>query len=375
VSGVSGLFTDEFYRRVRTYLTPDGVFGQWLHLYEIDDDLVLSVIKAVHRNFPSYDIYLTADVDVLIVASNNPKLPAPDWSVYRLPAITRDLRHFYHITPEAIEGTHLVSRDALAPLIGDATGANSDYYPMLDLAAEETRFEKRFASGFAGLGDDRFDLGALLTSRREEPAVEPQAPLDIERVRARAVSAALRDNKAAYVASGDRTRLRSATARYQTLRDRMAAGHAPSDWLEFMSLFGAVEKDLHGGTMGWVDEPFYASVLQFAQRYGAPNEALAAIRFMHGIASYNWLEAANQVDQLLFAFDNGVRWIDEDAYRDGAVVSLLKTGQFVKARTVFNRTAEHTTRKATDIRVQMLAAAVASVTATDARSPAPAAPR
>ena len=43
VSGVSGLFTDEFYRRVRGWLTPDGVFGQWLHLYEIDDRLVLTL--------------------------------------------------------------------------------------------------------------------------------------------------------------------------------------------------------------------------------------------------------------------------------------------------------------------------------------------
>ena len=40
VSGVSGLFTDEFYARVRRYLAPGGVFGQWLHLYEIDDPLV-----------------------------------------------------------------------------------------------------------------------------------------------------------------------------------------------------------------------------------------------------------------------------------------------------------------------------------------------
>ena len=37
VSGVSGLFTTEFYARIRRYLTDDGVFGQWLHTYELDD--------------------------------------------------------------------------------------------------------------------------------------------------------------------------------------------------------------------------------------------------------------------------------------------------------------------------------------------------
>src|SRR5262249_32374474 len=43
VSGVSGLFTTEFYRRVRNSLAPHGVFGQWLHLYELDDALATTV--------------------------------------------------------------------------------------------------------------------------------------------------------------------------------------------------------------------------------------------------------------------------------------------------------------------------------------------
>ena len=47
VAGVSGLFTSEFYAHVRRYLTPDGVFGQWLHLSELNDGLALSVVRAV----------------------------------------------------------------------------------------------------------------------------------------------------------------------------------------------------------------------------------------------------------------------------------------------------------------------------------------
>src|SRR5262249_19052574 len=134
-----------------------------------DDALVLSVIKAVHKNFASYEIYLTADVDVLVVASNQKELPKPDWSVYKLPDVAHDLRHFSEITPDALESTRLITREALAPLIEDATGANSDFYPLLDLGTEQTRYEKRFASGWAGLADDRFDLSALLTSRRYGP--------------------------------------------------------------------------------------------------------------------------------------------------------------------------------------------------------------
>ena len=76
VSGVSGLFTTEFYGRVRHYLTDDGVFGQWLHVYELDDALVLSVLAALHQNFASYEVYLVPSGDLLVVASNRPRLPA-----------------------------------------------------------------------------------------------------------------------------------------------------------------------------------------------------------------------------------------------------------------------------------------------------------
>ena len=365
VSGVSSLFTDEFYKRIRTYLTPDGVFGQWLHLYEIDDNLVLSVIKAVHKNFPSYEIYLTADVDLLIVASNKPKLPKPDWSVYSLPNIQVDLKRFHLITPEAANSTFLVSREALALVIGDATGANSDFYPKLDLTAEQARYEKRYARGFSGLGDDRFDLGALLTSARTGPSDEPLGSLGVERVRYRAVSAALRSGRGPAVDNADRARFRIAASKYQTLNDRMAAGHAPADWPEFVKQFREVDMDLHGGTMGWAYDPFYDSVLRFAKAQNAPADVVATVKFMRGVSSYNWLEASAQVDALLFAIENGLKWVEPDMFRDGAVVALLKTGQNLKARQVFNRMSDRIERKPHDLRVQMLGAAVAAVTVKD----------
>src|SRR5207302_367287 len=69
VSGVSGLFTSQFYGRVRSQLAPNGIFVQWMHLYELDDDLVLSVIAALASQFPSYAIFQTSDKDISIVAT------------------------------------------------------------------------------------------------------------------------------------------------------------------------------------------------------------------------------------------------------------------------------------------------------------------
>src|SRR5919201_6532359 len=136
VSGVSGLFTAEFYQRVRRYLSGDGVFGQWLHLYEIDDDLVLSVLTALHRSFASYAVYEVSRGDILIVASNRPALPRPDWSVFRLPAVAADLRRAIPLTPRRLEAMWLLDRTALAPLLDRWVTVNSDFYPVLDLGTE-----------------------------------------------------------------------------------------------------------------------------------------------------------------------------------------------------------------------------------------------
>jgi hypothetical protein len=121
-----------------------------------------------------------------------------------------------------------------------------------------------------------------------------------------------------------------------------------------------VDDDIHQGTMGWADESFYGPVLQFAQAQGAPSDMIAAIKFLRALSSYNWLEAANQIDPLFFAIENKLNWVQPDTFRDGAVVSLMKTGQFAKARTMFNNMGQYTDRPINDLRTRMLGAAVAA---------------
>jgi spermidine synthase len=362
VSGVSGLFTDEFYQRVRTYLAPGGVFGQWLHLYEIDDSLVLSVIKAVHRNFASYDVYLTADVDVLIIASNNAVLPRPDWSVLRGPAVSKDLAHFHPMSDATLDNIRLVTRDALVPLIGNSDGANSDFYPTLDLLSERTRFMKSYARGFSALNEDRFDLGAALLNRRVLPEGATTASLNISRIKAQALGARLRAGERldpAFIEGGDKE-FREALSGLQVLRDVLASAHTPADWSFFFKLAMDVESNLHSGTMGWVHEEFYQSVRAFMEAKRAPADGLAALRFMHGISGYDWKEAAAQVDALLDARGHDRVWVNNDLFRDGACIALLHTGDVAKARKVFDRMSEYTARKSGDLRVRMIDAHIAA---------------
>ena len=211
VSGVSGLFTDEFYGRVSSYLAPGGIFGQWLHLYEIEDELVFSILAALDRHFDSWEIFLTNDVDVLVVASNGPQLPTPDWTVFEREDIARDLQRFRPLTPAMLEATRLITSREIAPLMALSPEPNSDFYPRLDLGAELARFLRREAFGFSSLPVERWDLAAALGERRIGWLNDPRPVLTHNRFISQGLSTQLRTQR--YVADSGNSRRRTAVAR------------------------------------------------------------------------------------------------------------------------------------------------------------------
>src|SRR5690242_4943344 len=95
VSGVSSLFTAEFYRHVRRYLEPGGVLVQWFQLYEIDPSLVASVLRALGDEFPDYAVYAATNADLLIVAGDAATLARPLADVLAMPGVARELRRVH----------------------------------------------------------------------------------------------------------------------------------------------------------------------------------------------------------------------------------------------------------------------------------------
>src|SRR5262249_36528537 len=76
VNGVASLFTTEFYRDVKRYLAPDGLFVQWIQIYELDDRLFASILGALDENFADYAVYEAANnADVMVVASASRPVP------------------------------------------------------------------------------------------------------------------------------------------------------------------------------------------------------------------------------------------------------------------------------------------------------------
>lgn len=345
VSGVSGLFTHEFYTRVRDQLAPNAVFGQWLHLYELSDGLVTSVMSAIDRVFPFYEVFFTSNSDILIVAALD-SLRAPRWDVIQYPGIAADMRRVVPMRAESFEALRLGGREVLHPLVLGHGAPNSDYFPTLDLGAERMRFMRESAEGYESLTSGRFDVVAALTGRRAGfgTLTVPATP-EIERPSALSLGARIRAMRAmppdvlASMPRDDETR--GALYRIDALERITSAPRAPADWHEFMRAVVDVDRDVHGGTAGVVDSALFARLRSFVNRTGAPAEARAGIDFLDGIGSWNWPLAATAANALIASTDT-VTWIPDVLLRNGAAVANILLRDTTEAKLVLQTFAKRT---------------------------------
>jgi predicted membrane-bound spermidine synthase len=154
VSGVSGLFTQEFYRRIHTHLNPGGLLVQWLQLYETDTALAASVLTALGSAFPHYAIFAVSDHDLLIVASLSPVPTLRATRAFEHPGLARELFSIGVYSSGDLEARYLGSRATLEPLFQTyGMPPNSDYAPVLDLNAARARFTERSATEVVALGN------------------------------------------------------------------------------------------------------------------------------------------------------------------------------------------------------------------------------
>ena len=167
VSGVSTLFSEEFYHQVKRYLKDDGLFVQWIQTYEIDLGLLSTVFNALDKQFGDYAVYAVGSADLLIVATPARKLPPMRDDIFGFPDAKSDLARLGFERLDDLRAERIGDRAALQPLF-TYTGypANSDYFPILDQQAPRARFREQ-------------NLHALLGLRTGLPPVLPLSGSDV----------------------------------------------------------------------------------------------------------------------------------------------------------------------------------------------------
>ena len=91
VSGVSGLFTTEFYRAARARLRPGGILCQWLPLYELSEEDFATALATISTEFKHLAAWTNGSV-ALVVASADPLPLAPGTPRRLAPRVASDLQ-------------------------------------------------------------------------------------------------------------------------------------------------------------------------------------------------------------------------------------------------------------------------------------------
>jgi predicted membrane-bound spermidine synthase len=163
VSGVSGLFTQEFYRQAARYLKPGGLFVQWVHRYEISSELLATIIMAYGSVYRDYVVFEGASGDLILVGSLGGAIGEPDFSFPHAAPLHGDLARLGFLDTHAV-GTHrLASAKVFRPLYETFRAApNSDFIPTVDLQGPRARFLRQQDQHAVGLRAAGFPLVDVL---------------------------------------------------------------------------------------------------------------------------------------------------------------------------------------------------------------------
>jgi spermidine synthase len=148
MAGVPGLFSVEFYNQCANRLKESGVMCQWLHIYDLPEAAVRTVLATFTREFPYASVWSGTESDLLIIGGRMPIAPDLDSILSRMSQqgvranlarqmLDRPLNLLLHqILPEEVT-PHIFSTETLV---------HSDYYPVLDSLAQIGKFTRELST-------------------------------------------------------------------------------------------------------------------------------------------------------------------------------------------------------------------------------------
>jgi spermidine synthase len=139
VSGVSGLFTEEFYRAARGRLKPGGLLCQWLPLYELTADDFAVALRTLGGVFPHLRVWTNGSVALVLAGESAPGAapggPYPPLAVADLErvGIPAERVAAYLAAPDLAEAR-------IASIVSSAADRNRDDRPLLEFRCARSLF-------------------------------------------------------------------------------------------------------------------------------------------------------------------------------------------------------------------------------------------
>lgn len=142
VSGVGSLFTKQFYGFLDGHLNDDGVLIQWVHVYELDNALLATMLAAIGEVFPYVELYQANQGDLILAASRQP-IPSAAYPAEPGSDFAKELTRVGLGSAADYEVRRLGDRRLLDTLVRMAgVGPYDDFHPVVSLNAPRARFKK-----------------------------------------------------------------------------------------------------------------------------------------------------------------------------------------------------------------------------------------
>lgn len=169
VTGVSGLFSRDFFRVARERLAPGGRMVQWIHTYESNEALVQLVVRTLRDSFEHGTTWLGA-ADMLLVASREPQTIDLEVMTQRMkaPAVAEDLRRLGITQAWTLLARQVHSDDGQLLFAGEGR-INTDDHNLLEYLSPIAYFRSAEA---VALYDERIAGGARLAFMQLPPGGE-----------------------------------------------------------------------------------------------------------------------------------------------------------------------------------------------------------
>jgi spermidine synthase len=295
VAGIATLYTPEFFRIAKARLADDGVFCQWIQLYQLPLPIVAGIVRSLHQVFPHVNVWFGGTADLVVLASSHPITYDRKWLAQligpggQLEGLSREWLSID--APDQYFGRQLLGDSGVTRLISRATFGHSDDRPRLEFVAARRFLDPGVAANavfdsLVQLGDREtgaspFSLLRILAARRSDAGLLPyldaarRAQPDVAEWTVRAAGVRL--------ALGD-------TARADSLLGEGLARHRGADALQMRALLAAAR-----------NKPFAASALREALAAGADTAQIRAAMSLLAVRGSRWAEAASEALDALTA--------------------------------------------------------------------------
>jgi hypothetical protein len=136
ISGISNLFTAEFFSLARSRLKPSGIMTQWFHSYSMSETDFRMILSTFTQTFTHVSIWQSLPGDLIMMGSDEAhavELGRADWQNTEHP-VTRELKRAGVDDGSDLLAHFVIGGDALRQYVSGA-GLNTDKHPAIEFNA------------------------------------------------------------------------------------------------------------------------------------------------------------------------------------------------------------------------------------------------